>query len=295
MTIERAAFERATKKEPPWYREIDSRKAGERGKREAERTLQFAVCPAGENPIRIVGLYDDMPHTDRPYGRHTGKPVEGFPHYDAETHEWCPLLGWRKGYGKESRKRKLEGPPLEILKLARREFDRIVYVIEKETGVGIYTGLARRMLKRYLWERGHLYVGATFQNTPWMVAYMSDSQCLFGHRIVDNPALVAAIRARVPNANVNEDGWLVRGRRYYGVHMCFIHHKQGEEDGGLKETMKFVVSDDARNSVYEKLLTFDFGFFRAAGQFAAGAGGAEPAASRYRGGSVFGLCGAAGL
>lgn len=271
MTIERDAFEAATRRMRPWHKKVESGEEDENRKnvdvrrtgrqREEKGTLQFAVCPSCENPIQIIGLYDEMPHTDRPYGRHTGKAVEGFPNYDAEAYEWCPLVRGNRNYGKNSRKRKLEGLPFEILKLVRREFDRIAYVIEKETGVKISAGSARRMLDSFLSERGHLYVGATYRNVPWMVAYMSDSQSLYMQRIADNPELVAAVRDRVPDANMNEYGRLVKGRRYYGVHMCFIHHKQMVEDGDLRETMKFVVSDDARNSVYEKLLEFDFGFF----------------------------------
>ncbi|MBB4268298.1 hypothetical protein, partial [Roseospira visakhapatnamensis] len=77
MTI--SAFEEDTKKQPPWYQ-----------KEGKER--QFAVCPACDNPIQILGLVERLAHTDQPYGRHTNKPVPGFERFDPTVFDWCPYL-----------------------------------------------------------------------------------------------------------------------------------------------------------------------------------------------------------
>ena len=257
MTIERTTFERATNKRPPWYR-YDDRPGG--GAQEHRYGRQYAVCPACNNPIQIIGLYENLAHSNRPYGRHTGKPTEGFPVYDAEAYNWCPFVVTKKA-SKSSRKRKLEGLPLEILQLVRSQFDRIVHIIERDTGLRLSRPLARKMLATYLAERGHLYVGASLRNVPWMLAYLSDSQGLFGQRIGGNAELTAAVRESLPNAALSPDGRLVKGTGYYAVYMCFVEHRQSVEDGALRERMQFLVTDHDSNDVYEKTIVFDHDYF----------------------------------
>ena len=38
------------------------------GKDQCKR--DFAVCPACDNPIQIIGVYKKLENTDKPYGRH---------------------------------------------------------------------------------------------------------------------------------------------------------------------------------------------------------------------------------
>lgn len=77
IDIEKSTFDRLTDKREPWY------------VKDGEKDYQYGVCPLCNNPVRIVGLYRPLLHTNKPYGRHTGKRINGFPHFDAEDMKWC--------------------------------------------------------------------------------------------------------------------------------------------------------------------------------------------------------------
>ena len=147
----------------------------------------------------MIGLYKPLKRTDEPYGRHTGKPVAGFPDFDAQAHEWCSYVRATGVLGRK-KKTKLEGLPVKIRDVALGAFDRVIECIEGDIGIRVSVNLARKMLRTYLGEEGYLYVGATFENVPWMVAYLSDSQSLFGQTVVSNDALLCAIGKRVTRA-----------------------------------------------------------------------------------------------
>lgn len=89
--INKTTFEQDTKKKAPWYQFNDSKKEGNK-----DRRSQYAVCPECDNPIQIIGLYHNLKNTDRPYGRHTGKPLQGFAYFNAEGFETCPYVRNRR-------------------------------------------------------------------------------------------------------------------------------------------------------------------------------------------------------
>ena len=137
--IERAGFEVAAGKDEPWYQLFEDGKQ-----------RQYAVCPNCGNPIQVIGLYKKLRNTARPYGKHVGRPVKGFSRYDAKAYESCPYVRKNQDLGKQSRKRKVEGLPLEILSLVEEQFDRIVQIIEESIGVRLSVNLARQILSAYL-------------------------------------------------------------------------------------------------------------------------------------------------
>ena len=74
-TISKENFEKDTGKLEPYY--------------QVDRDSQYAVCPACDNPISIIGLYN--PNTKiRPYGKHYPKTVEKLAVYDRYRYEACP-------------------------------------------------------------------------------------------------------------------------------------------------------------------------------------------------------------
>lgn len=247
--ISKATFEEDTGKALPWYQRIEG---------EAERR-HYAVCPECENPVQIIGLYKPLKHTDRPYGRHTGKPIAGFTHFDAEAHEWCPYVK-RQQPGRNDRKKKIEGLPLEILNRIALRFPEMVAIIEHDTGISLSESLARKFLQSYLEEQGYLYTGATLRNVPWMIAYFSDSQRLFRQRISENKALHEAVIRSIPNAAIDKDGRLISIGRFINTTTCFVNHRRHVNDGTLVETMQFQVRHDAK-VVHRQDIIFDLDLF----------------------------------
>lgn len=67
----------------------------------------FAVCPACDNPIQILGLYKKLANTDKPYGKHYNHSITIATHNET-TYRLCPYAGHYYNVTRESRKKKLQ-------------------------------------------------------------------------------------------------------------------------------------------------------------------------------------------
>ncbi|EPI1374170.1 hypothetical protein ACS4RM_005015, partial [Pseudomonas aeruginosa] len=152
--IERERFEEETRRQEPWFSTSENGTEG-----------HFAVCPACDNPVQIIGLYHLPANVARPYGRHYARSVRDLAEADEEARENCPYFKPRV-HQKTERKASVNGTPLKILKILIEQFDRVIYLLRKELGVNISQNLAIRMLEQYRRERGYLYTGATLTNIP---------------------------------------------------------------------------------------------------------------------------------
>ena len=259
--ISRAAFEEDTKRRAPWYQRSRS---GE--------LSQFAVCPACDNPIQIIGLYRLPKSVSQPYGRHAGESIPRLARLDPASREACPYFKPRR-YQKTDRKPCFDDQARKILQLLIDQFDRVVYLLGKQTGIWLTRKRLEDMLDTYRQMKGFMYMGATLINVPWIFAYMSNSFPLFYQKISDNPALAQAVSRSVPQAHIDERGRLTarkdnRGKTpFVAVEACFIHHTQDSNgsDGSLSETMTLVVTapqNEERLAVYKETIAFDHDFFQ---------------------------------
>lgn len=260
--INKESFEADTRRAEPWYQ---TNSVG--------KEVHFAVCPACDNPIQIIGLYHLPPNVKNAYGRHLAHGVPRLAPGNDEARENCPYFKPRK-HQKTDRKQGVTGTPLKILEVLIAQFDRVVYLIQKQTGISLSKTLMREMLLKYRGERGYLYTGATLMNVPWIFAYMADSQSLFKQRVAGNAALCEAILAGVPNADISDNGSLISrllpggGKKgFFQLNVCYIHHgfsKYGDE-GGLSESMRMIVSATERRTVrdiYTETIDFDHQYFQ---------------------------------
>ncbi|OLU25480.1 hypothetical protein BVH03_17655 [Pseudomonas sp. PA15(2017)] len=254
--IEREKFEADTQRQKPWYQ------IGASG-----RSSQFAVCPACDNPVQLIGLYELPANVRQPFGKHAVKSVEGLGLVDSEARENCPYFKPRQ-HEKAARKVRFDGTPRKIVQLLIEQFDRVVYLLQKQTGVTLSQNALKGMLRRYKGERGFMYTGATLRNVPWIFAYMSDATDLFGQRLI--APLQEVILASVPGADISADGRVVSqllpdGTKapFFDLKHCFIHHRvsKTDDDGGLSETMTMVFSLRERQDIreiYRQVLEFDY-------------------------------------
>lgn len=264
--ISREAVEADTMKKEPWYQENSTNEGS-----------QFAICPACDNPIQLIGLYHLPANVSAPYGRHIGHSIAGLAIADAETREGCPLFKPRR-YAKSSRKVRQEGLPQKILDTLIAQFDRVIYLLQKQTGIRFSRNLVRHMLLKYQGERGHLYMGASLINIPWIFAYMADSQSLFGQDVSANPTLASAIEKAIPAAQILDGRVTAReiaGKRsFFELNLCFIHHRSSTGGAGepWTEQMTMVVSTpppSARQplAIYQQQIVFDHIHFQNLLQF----------------------------
>ena len=76
--IDKEGFEAETFRRDPWYQ------PGSAGK-----LAQFAVCPACDNPVQLVGLYELPPNVKNPFGKHATKSIRGIAPFDSEARNDC--------------------------------------------------------------------------------------------------------------------------------------------------------------------------------------------------------------
>lgn len=259
-TIDKETFEQDTLRRDPWYQNVTP----------AMRS-PFAVCPACDNPVQLVGLYKLPANVKNPFGKHTRSDVRGIAPLNTEARDNCPYFAPRQ-HQKTDRKKGFEGIPRKIISLLIEQFDRVVYILEQQTKVVLSTNALTGMLERYKGIEGYLYTGATLRNVPWIFAYMSDDTPLFAQKIVDNEELVKAIQSDIPGATVAANGRLgtktLPGTKgpYIDIRMSFIRHRmvKDSEAAALKESMQLVASVSRKGQlvdIHKQVIDFDPAWF----------------------------------
>lgn len=258
--ISKDGFEADTLRREPWYQQGSGTKLS-----------QFAVCPACDNPVQLVGLYELPPNLKNPYGKHTRSGIKGIAGLDIEARDNCPYFDPRQ-HQKTDRKQSFDGLPRKIVRLLIDQFDRVAYILEKQTQVVLSSNALRGMLERYKGERGYLYTGATLRNVPWIFAYMSDATPLFAQKVSGNEELAKAIRSDVPEALIADNGRLenrmVPGGKgaFLDLKLSYIRHRiaKDHEAAALMESMQLVVSLTRKGNlvdVYKQTIDFEPSWF----------------------------------
>lgn len=258
--IARETFEEETRCREPWYQDGSG-----------NRRSQFAVCPACDNPIQLIGLYELPPNVHQPFGKHTTSGINGLAASNHEARENCPYFKPRQ-HDRAARKEQFDGTPRKILMLLIEQFDRVAYIIEKQTKVELSSAALKGMLERYKGERGYMYTGATLRNVPWIFAYLSDATDLFAQKVVSNAELSNAILSSVPEARIDENGRVLANekpgekRLFVDLKMSFIRHRitKDVDEAGLVETMELVVSRQHKReleNIYRQVIEFDHIWF----------------------------------
>lgn len=167
------------------------------------RNVYYAVCPACDNPVVLVGLYRNergMDRPRRPFGRHCGHDVPGLAEYDEEAYRTCRYAD--PGHRVNSwRKRRPSDPHgLALYRLMRGEFDNVALAWEMSSGIHLGLGYAEEMLRGWRANEGWRYYVASYQNLPQMLFWPAGSQKLMGryvrrgsplHGLLDRSGLVS--------------------------------------------------------------------------------------------------------
>lgn len=239
-------FETKTEKKFPYYRLREK----------TDDVSQFAVCPACNNPIQIIGLYIKLAHTNSPYGRHYSTSIPQLVEYHQENYDFCPLRKDRKPYSYEARKSELDQSAINIVHILVNHFDKVIYFIRKHIGIFISDALAKSMLRYYFTSKGYLYPGATLLNVPLMFAYFSGTYHLNG-RIIFSGTLKKQL---LDKKLVTFDGKKLS--TFNDISFCFRNHLAELEDGhNLTEKLTFSIAlkekDGSIKNIYSQLIEFD--------------------------------------
>jgi hypothetical protein len=224
------------------------------------KAVYYAVCPACVNPIQIIGLYTPSKHTEKPFGKHVKKTIRKLAQYDQLAYDFCPYASHKLSLNKNQTREKITDREKRMLNQLVEHFDQVAYIFKEQTGIYLSKKLATDMLTAYKAAEGYLYQGANFLNVPWMFAYMSNNQKLWGRKIT-NPELKKLIESANSNISFNENGVLTT-KAYSDINFWFTdHQRKNDANGDLLETMKLVISESSKNIV-TKLIEFDHKFFQ---------------------------------
>ncbi|WP_241639619.1 hypothetical protein [Rosenbergiella epipactidis] len=244
-------FDQVTKKQSPWYQPIN----GHQG--------WFAVCPACDNPIQIIGMLV----RDAPYGKHffptagaVAIPLKG--HVDKEEYEWCPYASKNKHLTKDDRR--AAGSELAVLikQTLIEQFDRVIYLLEMGTGIRISFSLAKQMLEEYRAAEGWRYRGATRQNIPWVFAYMMQAKGVRGRTFFDKK-LTEDLLARRPDLTCNTNGKIdiKDNTKFCDLSFSFIRHRRNVNQHTLSESIEFNIANSKQETVCKREIIFEHDYF----------------------------------
>lgn len=232
-------FERRTMKRPPYWNYTDG-----------EEPTLYAICPACGNPITMVALARRTSDSPKAHGRHVTHDIPKLASYNQEAYDFCPYANPNAHMpDKNERKKNIDGLPFDIYNLLRKEFDRVIYLLQKDIPVYISHAFAGTLLDDYLKTKGYLYPAASLQNLPWTFAYASASHSLVKRFIKKESPLAQVLEQGViPDCQLLEGkkpGYLLvesARKTFLDISFCFIAHERTVKDGVMSETIEFAVS-----------------------------------------------------
>lgn len=232
---------------------------------------QYGICPSCLNPVQLIGILHEIIPT--PYGKHTGKSIPDLAQWNQIKYEYCPFASKneRRKPDDEERLPEIDESIIELYDLLCSQFDRIVYILEKELGIHCTSNFWRTALNQYLVNRAYCYPWLSEANLPYIFAYFGiRHQRLYKQRILVNSPLYEAL-ATFPDADfvksdnisskyeqlINKDG------QFLNLYFRFTDHKQTASNGQtLRESMLFCVDDrNTGTTVYLQKIEFEESYF----------------------------------
>lgn len=207
----------------------------------------FAVCPICDNPIQLIGLYRNTAEGGRkPYGKHCRHTIPDLAEYDEDAYLDCPYSdpNWKPP---TSRRKPESRISKQILQLLHDQFDRVIYILSRDTGIYFSQAMSEKMLQGYISREGWLFRDAAPYNLPWTFVEGQAALPLFGQRIRKGCALYDAIAENCPSVRFNESPGgdsariLQKPEQYVDLNFTFVSHVHTVQEEHLNETIDFWV------------------------------------------------------
>lgn len=219
----------------------DYNETGKDGKRR-----HFAICPACDNPIQIIGLYSRNENAPSVYGKHYNKSIK-IAEYNKQMYYFCPYASHKYAITRDSKKPELTDFERNVYNILRENFDIAVRVVEEETGMFISYKMARKMAHCFWANDGHMYYWATLYNIPWLLLMFLDSEPCYGLRVKIGSPLHCLLKKQ-KEITFESCDWpdyeCVRGadNRFLNLNFATIHHRRNIVNDELQENMTMFFS-----------------------------------------------------
>ena len=242
-----------------------------------EEQIRYAVCPACDNPIEIIGLYKNTLESGRqPYGRHHDGTILNLAEYDEAEYYDCPYS--KPGKNNKTKYRRPESKISgQIYELLRMQFDRVIFLLGKSADMKISNETAGRMLAEYLGDKGYCYRNATMHNLPWSFALAALPKKLFGRKIVRGSEFHKEMEVRCPDVRFDgEPNSKYVQLKYNGLHDAELfynfynlrqtHKTEGCDTEAITESIDFVAyrsrnSEGNVETAYKKTIRIEPEYF----------------------------------
>ena len=140
--------------------------------KENGKNVYKAICPACDNPIRIVGLYKREEDVKRkPYGRHTPSDLPGLTVYNEEDYLNCPYHNPNQSNNQSNdgaKRRPGDKKSSWIYDLMKEHFDLIISILEKSLHIYISYYFAETLLQNWKNNEGWRYYHTNYNNLSYM-------------------------------------------------------------------------------------------------------------------------------
>lgn len=242
-TISKENFEKDTGKLEPYY--------------QAYRDSQYAICPACDNPISIVGLYN--PNTKiRPYGKHYPKTVEKLAVYDRFRYESCPYAShvWKDTTKKV--KSKIDGVAKDVIEFMQENFDSVIRLLRQITGIVFNDKLIEQMIQHFLSVKGYAYHNAYVMNSAWIFVYMQWRVKFYG-MVIDNTHPIYNALISHPCVKI-ENNRLITNNGFIKPEFYFLLHRTQQKQNIKSEYVNYYI-DINEQKIFEQELKIDLSQF----------------------------------
>ena len=129
----------------------------------------YALCPYCDQPVRINGLHKE--NTQREvYASHAGKSIPGLGETNVGKMQDCDrFLGGLVDRTSENKYSVHDESVQEMLKFIHDNYDKILFIMEKETGLHFSSKQARVILETYVNNQYWNHKYARYNNIPWIL------------------------------------------------------------------------------------------------------------------------------
>ena len=191
--------------------------------------------------------------------------IENLAEYDEEAYFACPYAN--PGNSKANIRRKPDSKTATLLyNLLREQFDRIIYILEKTTGIKISEAFAEKLLKSYVVNEGWMYYDSTQDNLPYMLLYAEPAYSIINRLVEKDSDLYKGIlencsTVELQSVNKKYSKVVPKDNRYTEVKFILAEHHNRVEDNHLTEAFSLHIIE-SNDIVYSQKIEVDPDFLR---------------------------------
>ena len=209
----------------------------------------LAICPACDNPIRILGLYKKLENRS-PYGQHHNKSTD-FATFDKNSYIHCPYSNPDTKNKDISNKERLPSEyEKQIYYITRDYFDKIIYYLNKKINLRISDNFATKRLNDFIKYYGYMQYDASIYNIPWKILDSSSPFNLINMSVKKDSELWKKLKKLdsiilIENPIIKEyDIIKNKNSKYVNLQGHFIKHTRIIVDDEIEESITLAITED---------------------------------------------------